>query len=1048
MGKLTKEGLVNIREKIHREDPLAAGNKRVKITVHKGTCGIAAGAQKVHHTIVEEISKHHTNDVLVTTSGCMGICCREPLITVEERDKDTIVYEYLDPNKMEQIFRDHIMGGLVQKDFVMARGREKDTTVEAIHERDIPHLKETPFFSKQKTIALRNRGLINAEEIDEYIARDGYFAAAKALVEMTPDQVIGEVKKSGLRGRGGAGFPTGLKWTFANKSKGDIKYILCNADEGDPGAFMDRSVLEGDPHAVLEGMIIGGYAIGASQGYIYCRAEYPLAIRMLTRALEQARGYGLLGNDILGSGYNLDIEIYQGAGAFVCGEETALMASIEGRRGMPRPRPPFPANQGLWDRPSVLNNVETYACVPQIILEGGKWFASIGTENSKGTKVFALTGDVNNVGLVEVPMGTTVRDIIFEIGGGIPGGKEIKAAQLGGPSGGCIPESTLDTPIDYEEITKLGAIMGSGGMVIMNEDNCMVDSARFFMEFCQEESCGKCTPCREGTKRMLEILERICSGEGKDGDIALLEEMAIYVKDNSLCGLGQTAPNPVLTTLKYFRDEFEAHITDKICPAGICKRITPAPCQNACPVGIDVPSYVALIALGRFQESLDLIRKDNPFPAVCGRVCTHPCEYDCKRGEIDKPISIKSLKRFVADYEKNLGRKPVQPVEITQKEKVAIIGAGPAGLTCAHDLIERGYAVTVFESLPVAGGLLTMGIPDYRLPREEVEAEIQDIQRMGVDIKTNTVVGKDVLFDDLRKDYEAIFIGVGAWKSLNLGIEGEGEFEGFLDCLGFLKDVNLEQRKKPGEKVVIIGGGNAAIDAARTSVRLGVREVHIAYRRSREEMPASKEEIEEAEHEGIQINYLTAPLRVLGEGGKVTGLECIRTELGEPDVTGRRRPIPVHGSEFVIRADVIIPAIGQEPDHSFLDKQSGIRVSKWNFIEVDPNTLQTNMPGVFAGGDAVTGPASVIEAIAAGQKAAVVMDNYLRSHELTGGQKIPRPKMLVDTVELSEDIEAFERPEMPTIGVEERKKSFKEAEAGFEARIAVLEAKRCLRCDF
>lgn len=573
MAKLTREGLAKIKERVKKGDPIAAGEKRARITVHKGTCGIAAGAQMVHDTIMEEISKNDLGDVLVATSGCMGICCREPLITVEERDKDTIVYEHLDKDKMVQIFKEHIMGGVVQKDFVMARGKEQEMPSEAVAEKDIPHLKETPFFRKQKTIVLKNRGLIDAEKIDEYIARDGYMGIAKALTEMTPDEVIEEVKKSGLRGRGGAGFPTGLKWTFAKKARGEMKYVLCNADEGDPGAFMDRSVLEGDPHTVLEGMIIGGYAIGAHKGYIYCRAEYPLAVKMLTRAVEQAKEYGLIGKDILGSGYSLDIEIYQGAGAFVCGEETALMASIEGRRGMPRPRPPFPANQGLWDKPSVLNNVETYACIPQIILEGGDWFASIGTKNSKGTKVFALTGCVNNVGLVEVPMGTSVRDIVFEIGGGIPGDKKIKAVQLGGPSGGCIPDSTLDTPIDYEEITKLGAIMGSGGLIVMDEDSCMVDAARFFMEFCQEESCGKCTPCREGTKRMLEILTRICNGKGKDGDIKLLEEMAPYVKDNSLCGLGQTAPNPVLTTIRYFRGEYEAHIYKDKCPAGACKSL-------------------------------------------------------------------------------------------------------------------------------------------------------------------------------------------------------------------------------------------------------------------------------------------------------------------------------------------------------------------------------------------------------------------------------------------------------------------------------------------
>lgn len=570
MEKITKEDLAKIKKRVYKEDPLALGEKRIKITLHKGTCGIAAGAQKIHDIIMEEINKHNADDVMVTTSGCMGICCREPLITIEERGKDTIVYEYLNKDKTEQIFKEHIIGGVVQKDFVMARGREKEVPGEAVAEKDIPHIKETPFFSKQKTIVLRNRGLIDAEKIDEYIACDGYMGTAKALTEMTPEEVIEEVKKSGLRGRGGAGFPTGLKWTFAKNAKEDMKYVLCNADEGDPGAFMDRSVLEGDPHAVLEGMIIGGYAIGARKGYIYCRAEYPLAVRMLSCALEQAGEYGLIGKDILGSGYSLDIEIYQGAGAFVCGEETALMASIEGRRGMPRPRPPFPANQGLWDKPSVLNNVETYACIPQIVLQGGDWFASVGTEGSKGTKVFALTGNVNNVGLVEVPMGTSVRDIVFEIGGGIPGDKKIRAVQLGGPSGGCIPESTLDTPIDYEEITKLGAIMGSGGLIVMDEESCMVDAARFFMEFCQEESCGKCTPCREGTKRMLEILTRICNGKGKDGDIELLEEMAPYVKDSSLCGLGQTAPNPVLTTIRYFRDEYEAHIYKDKCPAGLC----------------------------------------------------------------------------------------------------------------------------------------------------------------------------------------------------------------------------------------------------------------------------------------------------------------------------------------------------------------------------------------------------------------------------------------------------------------------------------------------
>ena len=612
MKKLIKDNLDQIREKVCQQDPMKSGEKRVKITVHKGTCGLAAGAQVVYDTILEEIDKNNVKDVLVVTSGCMGICCREPLVTIEMRDKDTIIYEHLDKEKTRQIFKEHVLGGVVQRDFVMARGREYELPSKAIAEQDIMHVKETPFFEKQKTIVLKNRGIIDAESIDEYIARNGYKGAAKALTEMTPEEVIEEVKKSGLRGRGGAGFPTGMKWTFAAQAKGDIKYVLCNADEGDPGAFMDRSVLEGDPHAVLEGMIIAGYAIGATKGYIYCRAEYPLAVKMLTLAIKQSREYGLLGQDILGSGYSLDIEVYQGAGAFVCGEETALMSSIEGNRGMPRPRPPFPAHKGLWGKPSVLNNVETYANISQIILNGGQWYASIGTEGSKGTKVFALTGAVNNVGLVEVPMGTSIRDIVFEIGGGIPNNKKIKAVQLGGPSGGCVPEPTLDTPIDYEEISKLGAIMGSGGLIVMDEGTCMVDTARFFMEFCQEESCGKCAPCREGTKRMLEILERICKGRGKEGDIELLEELALFVKDSALCGLGQTAPNPVLTTIRYFKDEYEAHIFERKCPAGVCR---------------DLVSY-----------SID--------PDICigCGLCAKKCPQNCISGEKKKAHSINTEK--------------------------------------------------------------------------------------------------------------------------------------------------------------------------------------------------------------------------------------------------------------------------------------------------------------------------------------------------------------------------------------------------------------------
>ena len=476
---------------------------------------------------------------------------------------------------------------------------------------------------------------------------------------MTPSEIISEVKTSGLRGRGGGGFPTGIKWEFCATSKGDIKYVLCNADEGDPGAFMDRSVMEADPHAVLEGMIIAAKAINSHQGYIYCRAEYPLAVKRLNLAIEQAREYGLLGKDILGSGFDFDVEVYQGAGAFVCGEETALMGSIEGRRGMPRPRPPFPAVSGLWKKPTVLNNVETYANIPQIILQGGENYAKIGTESSKGTKVFALTGKVNRIGLVEVPMGTTLGEIIFDIGGGIPSGKRFKAAQLGGPSGGCIPAEHLNTPTDYEAIAKAGAIMGSGGMIVMDDDTCMVDMARYFMDFCQDESCGKCTPCRVGTKRMLEILQRICKGEGREGDIELLEDLAQQIKDTALCGLGQTAPNPILSTIRYFRHEYEAHILDKHCPAAVCSELFKSPCQHTCPVGMDIPAYIALVRAGRIDDAYKVLKRTNPFPSVCGRVCGHTCQMKCRRGQLDEPVAIMHLKRFITDHAK---RPKIEPL--------------------------------------------------------------------------------------------------------------------------------------------------------------------------------------------------------------------------------------------------------------------------------------------------------------------------------------------------------------------------------------------------
>ncbi len=554
-----KHGQIDIR--FNPETAEAAAKTYVLV------CGGTGCTSNHAQEIIEELNKlidgaAKKDEIQIIQTGCQGLCAKGPILVVHPGN---VFYQEVRPDMVDRIFDEHILGGKpVEEYFMIEEGADGE---------DIPYV-ESAFYKDQLRMALRNCGKINPEDIDEYIARDGYQALGKALTEMTPDEVIQVVVDSGLRGRGGGGFPTGKKWQFASGNRGEVqKYVACNADEGDPGAFMDRSILEGDPHSILEAMAIAGYAIGANQGYIYVRAEYPIAVDRLEIALKQAREYGVLGKGIFGTDFDFDVDLRLGAGAFVCGEETALMTSIEGNRGEPRPRPPFPAVKGLFGAPTVLNNVETYANIPQIILNGAEWFNQYGTETSKGTKVFALGGKINNTGLVEVPMGTTLRQVVEEIGGGVPGGKKFKAAQTGGPSGGCIPASSYDVPIDYESLTAIGSMMGSGGMIVLDEDNCMVDIAKFYLGFTVSESCGKCTPCRIGTKRMLEILEKISAGRGELEDLDKLDELARYIKANSLCGLGQTAPNPILSTLEHFRDEYEAHIVEKRCPAGVCKAL-------------------------------------------------------------------------------------------------------------------------------------------------------------------------------------------------------------------------------------------------------------------------------------------------------------------------------------------------------------------------------------------------------------------------------------------------------------------------------------------
>jgi len=999
-----------------------------------GTSCLSSGSAEVRDALLAELDKQQLRDeVAVVETGCNGFCAAGPVMVLYPGG---FFYQKLAPDDAHELVEEHVLKG---------RPVERLMFRHPVTDQAIPLFKDIPFFARQNLRVLRNKGRIAAESIEEYIGRDGYAAAVRALTEMTPEQIIDEMKRSGLRGRGGAGFPTGLKWEFCRKAEGDTKYILCNADEGDPGAFMDRSVLESDPHAVLEGMIIGAKAIGAHVGYVYCRAEYPLALQRLTTAIERCRERGLLGEDILGTGFSFDIHISRGSGAFVCGEETALMRSIEGRRGEPRPRPPFPANKGLWDMPSVLNNVETLANVPLIILHRADWFRSVGTEKSPGTKIFALTGNVNNIGLVEVNMGVTLGEIIYDIGGGIPEGKRFKAAQIGGPSGGCIPKEHLNVPVDYETLTELGAIMGSGGLIVMDEDTCMVDMARFFLEFVQDESCGKCPPCRIGTKRMLEILERICEGKGEEGDIERLIELGTMIKDTALCGLGQTAPNPVLSTIRHFREEYVEHIRDKHCSAGVCQEIVRAPCQNACPAGVDVPGYISLIKEKRYAEALRLHRERNPFAAVCARVCFHTCEDKCRRTTIDDPVSIRGLKRFMVEQEVTVQLPEVWENEENAARKIAIVGAGPAGLSCGYFLARLGYRPKVFEAEPRPGGMLTQAIPAYRLPREVLAREVRMIERMGVDIETGVRLGTDFTLDGLRDEgYEAVFLGVGAPRGMRLGIPGE-QAVGVTEAVDFLRTYNLRGSVPVGKNVVVIGGGNAAVDAARTAVRLGAKSVSLLYRRTRAEMPAYAEEVEEAGREGVHMDFLVAPAEILIENGTVASVKCSRMVLGEFDRSGRKRPVDSGEGYFDLEADQVIAAIGQVLDPTEILDGTELQLARRNFIAVNPVTGQTSVEWVFAGGDAASGPASVAQAVGTGERAAVGIDMYLTGEN----HAFWREEKPLDTFfDPEADPVEYARARMRLIPVAKRRNNFDEVELPWRETVALREAKRCLRCDY
>lgn len=1017
-----------------------------RIGVGMGTCGTGNGAEGVFHAFAEEIERRGL-DIVLARVGCLGYCAQEPLVNVYIPGKPLAVMRRIHAAEVPRIL-DALEDGGVCEELALCKIEEWDHLTSVVRYGsgypNLPSWRDVPFFRGQKKIVLRNCGLISADDIEEYIGVGGYQALYKVLIENTPDLFIEQIKASKLRGRGGAGYPTGLKWEILRKAQAERKYIVCNADEGDPGAYMNRNEIEGDPHALIEGMAIGAYLTGASEGIIYVRAEYPLAVHRLSRAIEQAKEYGMLGDNILGRGFNFNLQLVEGAGAFVCGEETALIASLEGRAGRPRPRPPFPAQKGLWGYPTNINNVETWYNVVPIIAKGPAWFTETGSSRSAGTKVFSLVGKVKNTGLVEMPLGTPLKTFVYDVGEGATNGKQIKAVQTGGPSGGCIPQEMFDTPVDYESLAKLGSIMGSGGMVVMDEDNCMVDVARYFVEFTHSESCGKCVPCRVGLDKSLRILNSLTNGTASESDLEALDETGRMIRDMSLCGLGQTAPNPVLTTMRHFRHEFEDHIRARRCRAGVCEDLALSPCENSCPLHMNIPRFLQLFKEGRMEEAFESVVMDNPLPASTGRVCQNPCDDRCRRINLDAAVNMRDVHRYIADCMYNSSRYPAMIEKIVARKlaptgkKVAIVGAGPTGLTCAFYLALLGHDVTIYESNPAAGGMLRYALPEYRLPTDVLDKELQLIEALGVKFEFNTAIGLDVSLNDLDAQYDAVFLAIGTWKESWVYIPGT-ELKGVMPALLFLEAVAKNEPVKIGKKVVVIGGGNAAIDSARTALRMGA-EVTIVYRRERKDMPAIREEVEAAEAEGANIVFMAAPHRVMGVHGTVKAIEVVKTRLGEFDASGRRKPVLTE-EVLVIKCDTVILAVGEKVDADFA-KASGLTLKESGVIEVDRYSLETSRPKFFAGGDVISGASNVSNAMGYGKKAARNIDQ-----RLMGEKRINAIMPVFEyDCEPPQTVEAPRQSPAHTPAAE-RVQTFEEVCIGLTGEQALTEASRCLRCD-
>jgi len=881
---------------------------------------------------------------------------------------------------------------------------------------------------------------LSSPGIEAYQAAGGYGAALETA-RKGGREVISLLRDADVRARDAQGEPLYLSWRTAQATPAEVKYVLCAAVDPDPEASIYRELILRSPHLVIEGMICGALAVGAEEGYLYLPEGDHKLYNLLDGALHQAHAQGLLGEDAL-----LELRLVTGRQSFMCGLGRAASSHLEVllqeeaplRRGF---------TQGLFGWPSLFHDPETWAQAALALKGGADWYRRLG-KGLAGTKLIHLSGPVANPGLYEVPLGQPLIEIIKEAGG-LKEGKALKALQLGGAVGGYLPGRLLDLPLDYEVLAEVGVSLGSGGLQVLDDTVCLVARTLELASRCLDSPCAEESDCQRRLNRVNRLLGEVELSQARASHLENLEQMAVQLLGLEAQGGQGAIARPLITSLSYFESDYLHHIEQHCCAVGSRRGLTTAPCQAVCPAGVDVPTYAAYVAQGRYEDAVRVIRQDNPLASVCGTVCTHPCEAVCTRGEMDEPISIMHLKGFAASRVLEDGGYPRPEMAPPRRERVAVVGSGPAGLSAAYFLALKGYQVTIFEALPVAGGILSVGIPEYRLPTRVVQAEVRAITDLGVELKLGVRVGRDVGLDELREEgYQAFFLGVGAHEGMHLDIDGERELAPVFDSLTFLRQVRMGRKKAPAAKVVVVGGGNAAIDAARTCVRMGCEEVQIAYRRTRREMPAWEAEIREAEEEGVKLNYLTIPKRIIGEGGRVTGLECLKAELGEPDASGRRRPVPKPGSDFVLQAGAIITAIGQRPDMTCLTDKADLTVSNRGLLVVGPHDLQTSAARIFGGGDAATGPATIVQAVAAGKQAAESIHASLNGIPLPQGPLEKKPRERLEPMEQgAEERTSTHRARMPLIPLEDRLATFKRVERGLSEAEAQREASRCLRCD-